>query len=379
MKRILVIGVIILIALIACGFAYTARGNAEARFDAYAATNPSFPDIIIAYRALMKNVGAPRAQDILVQIFPDNSRTHMIDHETGAFLYKTEGLSGIAQCKTYFAGGCYHGFISAVVAERGLGALAEIMGDCTSALSANQTLQCAHGVGHAMLADVAGYTQLPQALTLCQQAFAGDYKRTVNCYDGVFMENNFGAFSVPPPDRWYKASDPMYPCNIPEVLDKPGAHEYCWGMQSQATLRADAYPELEGDIVKVGAYCHSLSADDADICLEGLARQIQLQYGSDPAAIHQKCALLGGDAIVCDAHAAEATYIYGPQTAGALSVCMNVPAAQKNACYQPLFEGIAISFSATTTRLNACARDIPEDAYKIKCAAWINSADGMNF
>ena len=373
--------IVICVGVIGVAFFSTYKEHrAENTFAEAVASKSSFSDQILAYQNLMKAVGASRAQEILVATFPDNSRTHMMDHQTGKFLYDTEGFTGIGDCKTYFAGGCYHGFISAAIADRGLSDFKEIVTNCKNDLSQEQVMQCAHGVGHGLLADVAGYTKLPDALALCQSLFTGDQKSTVNCYDGIFMENNFGEFSVPPSDRWYKASDPMYPCEISAVLDKPGAHTYCWGMQSQLTLHADAYPQFAGDVKKVGAYCNTLVGDDTFICFEGLARQLQLSYSTDPARIQSECAKLGGsETVMCVAQAAEAAYIYGNHSAETLGVCTNETGADKDNCYEALYEGFAISYSATSTRLTACTRDLPEDTYKEKCTAWMNSPAALDF
>jgi|GEM_PF-1261364 hypothetical protein len=342
---------------------------------------PNFPNQIEAYHRLLQAVGPSEGQDILLSTMPNDSRTHMIQHEAGKYLYETQGLSGIGFCKNYFAGGCYHGFISAVIADRGIADVKNIVSACEQALSSDQQMQCAHGVGHGLLAEVVGYANLPKALDLCQQIFSNDHKKAVNCYDGVFMENNFGAFNVPPPGRFYNVSDPMYPCNIPSVLDKPGAHDYCWGMQSQLTLHKDAYPQFSGDIKKVEAYCQGFPAgSDKQYCFEGIARQIQLVNGDDFAKIRAMCAQLNAaDAPQCVWSAAEAAYIYGDHSSAVLDVCESEMRTQKSACYDTLNQGIAISYSLTQNRVAACEKDIPEAAYQKSCAAWMQSPGGMNF
>ena len=355
---------------------------AIAAFHAEIAKNPpSFPGQIDAYHQLLQAVGPSEAQDILLSSMPNDSRTHMIQHEAGKYLYESEGLAGIGNCKNYFAGGCYHGFISAVIAQRGVADVKNIEGACERALSSDQQMQCAHGVGHGLLAEVAGYANLPQALDLCQQIFAGNDKKAVNCYDGVFMENNFGAFDVPPPGRWYKASDPMYPCKIPSVLDKPGAHDYCWGMQSQLTLHTDAYPQFGGDIKKVETYCESFSTgNDRGFCFEGIARQIQLTNGNNIAGMRSMCAQMSsGNVSQCIWSAAEAAYIYGDHSSDVLMICESETGTQKDTCYATLEQGIAISYSLTSNRITACEKDLPEAAYQKSCAAWMQSPAAADY
>jgi hypothetical protein len=130
----------------------------------------------------------------------------------------------------------------------------------------------------------------------------------------------------------------------------------------------------------VGAYCHTLPEKDQFLCLEGLSRQLQLTYSDDTERIAAECAKLGDEAVMCRALAAEAAYIYGSRSAGTLNVCMSVPEAQKSGCYEVLFRGIAISYSATSTRLTACTQDIPEAGYRSACTDWMHTPEGgMHF
>lgn len=355
------------------------RAHISADFVALAtAEKASFKEVLAAYRALLAAGGATVAQDVLVNNLPNDSRTHMINHETGFFLYEQFGVTGITQCTLSFAGGCFHGFVEAHIAKEGIVGIDTVVQSCRDATITEQEMQCPHGVGHAMLI-AAGYPNLPRALDLCLGAFKDDYKSRMHCYDGVFMENGFGPFSVPPADRWYKPDDVMYPCNEPEILAHEGAHAYCWGMQSQATMRADAYPYLGGDVGRIGAYCASLSnkTGDQKLCFEGLSRQLQLRFPEDPGRRAALCAQLpAGEQRPCEWRAFEAAYIYGSREPEVLQMCAHATPEEAPVCHHIFFEGIAISYSQQEARETACATLGEESA---ACIAWMRSPEAQKF
>jgi hypothetical protein len=152
-------------------------------------------------------------------------------------------------------------------------------------------------------------------------------------------------------------------------------------MQSQLTLHAEAYPFLGGDVAKVGAYCETFSGNDRALCFEGLARQLQLAYSGDTQKIHSECAKLSSDdeRTMCGAQAAEAAYIYGDRSATTTSACVDIAEPLKSSCYEALYQGFAIAFSATSTRLAACDRDVPEQEFKTRCAEWMQSGAAQGF
>lgn len=377
-KVVLVLAVVILCTGI--GFwAYHAVRNLHAESTFAAKTNKkngSFTDALAAYRTLMEQVGVATAQDILLRTLPNDSRTHMINHETGFFLYKREGVQGIRGCKPYFAGGCFHGFVEAHIAAHGYENIEALIESCRTLTAGEQEMQCPHGVGHAMLI-AADYENLPGALALCEAAFPEDRKSRVHCYDGVFMENSFGAFSVPPADRWYQPDDPMYPCNEPEVLAYEGAHLYCWAMQSQATLRADAYPSLKGEVGAVGKFCATLStAADHKLCIQGIARQLQWKYPNDFKAVERACEELPHhESRQCLWYAYKVAYIYGDRSKETMRMCEEAGALQ-DMCYRIFFEGIAIAYSNQERRERAC-EELP--GYQDECVTWMRSPQAAQF
>ena len=373
-KKIIYLIVGILLVTSVAYAANTIRKNHSIKiFTQAMSSSNGFSEDVMLYRKLLNDVGAAQAQEVISRLLPNDSKSHMLNHETGRFLYEHGGINGVQQCKTYFADSCYHGFISAVLLDRGLIETNKILAACKMGVQRDQQMQCAHGIGHGFLENV-GYDKLPKALDLCAQTFAQDKKSAENCYDGVFMENDFGEFNRAPADRWYRSDDPMYPCNILAVLDKPGAHDYCWFMQSQATLRIDQYPHLKGDPVLVAMYCDTLKdAHDHSSCFMGLARQIQVDNRNNKDAIQTVCATLGKKhANQCMWDAAEAAYIYGERDSGIFHVCEIEKGSEASGCYDTLFEAIGISYSEDNERITAC-NDIPNMKYRASCKTWVKS------
>jgi len=346
-------------------------------FDAQMKASTSFPGQVSLYATLLKTVGPSRAQDELFAVMPSNPRTHMINHESGTFLYQTEGLTGIQQCKNYFNGGCYHGFVEAYLLDHGLGAMGILMAACRDGRTLAQSRECNHGLGHAFLA-MAGYDKLPTAIHMCEETLASSTEAISDCFDGIFMENNFGGFNVPPLGRWYKASDPLYPCDDPRVASDKLAHDSCWFMQSQATLNVHMYPQFGGDLTKASAYCATIPAGgDRITCVEGLYRQIQSIAGGDVAKAKTLCAQVDPNTVsACLSTIAESSYAFGDQSM-ALSICGNLTSL-KDECYQSLFERItSTAYWHKSEQLAACG-NITDSTYRQKCTTYVENDTSPN-
>ena len=336
------------------------------------ARDTSFQGQWAAYTNLLSAVGPGLAQDTLAATMPANPRSHMLNHESGKYLYAKEGIAGIYDCKNDFNGSCFHGFISDFLSDRGLGALDQIIQLCRAGRPLDQARECSHGVGHAFLI-LAGYAHLPDAVKKCRTEFATSTDGIGDCDDGVFMENNFGEFSTPPADRWYKASDPLYPCDAPGISGDTVAHNSCWFMQSQATLNANMYPQFRGDVKSVSTYCATLSdLADKRTCVEGLARQIQAQAGSDTGTIESVCRdAFTADPQQCYSDAAESAYAFGAESTG-VQLCAS-SGTHTSECYQALFDRISsTAYRTLPDRLAACGR-IPDASVAATCTAYIRA------
>ena len=133
-------------------------------------------------------LGPQKAQDELLHSgLPFTGDSHLVIHTVGTMIYERYGLEGIAHCRPYFLGACYHGFLIEVIGKRGPQVVADVWAQCKSAGPAI-TPQCAHGVGHGLL--VWKNNSIQDALATCDSLAAEvDHFVPLNCYDGVFMEN----------------------------------------------------------------------------------------------------------------------------------------------------------------------------------------------
>jgi len=326
------------------------------------------------YESLLKEVGADKAQDILAVSLPNDAESHLVDHETGTFLYQTKGLTGINDCKDYFGDGCYHGFIAAMVLDRGLSDIKNLVNVCEADLASDQQNRCAHGIGHGILDNV-GYAHLKSAMALCKSTFENNINGINYCFDGVFMEGKLGSYteSTTSASIYYDPSDPMYPCNTPEVV-AAGAHDRCWISQSQRTLSSDYAGLFDGSIAKVTAYCALLGKKiDQLTCYMGIARQIALSSNNDLATVRAQCAQEGSTrAERCVWETMQVSYQFGDHTTP-LQVCETEKnPADRNGCYSELYIDIALSYSKTPYRISACA-EIPDSSYKNECVTWMGT------
>lgn len=217
---------------------------------------------------LVLKLGAEKAQDELLHSgLPFTGDSHLVIHTVGTMIYDNYGLEGIAHCRPYFLGACYHGFLIEVIGKRGPQVIENVWAQCKSAGPAIMP-QCSHAVGHGLL--VWKNSSIDDALDACD-SIAADHDDFVsfNCYDGVFMENVWGHH-----DHEHGAEQPNivndldYPCNDPQL--KPRYLRACWG--NQVSL---LYKLFQGDLAKVGEKCLSLADFEIqESCFDGLARQI---------------------------------------------------------------------------------------------------------
>ena len=371
-KIVLVLIVLVIAGVVLHFISQEREENIESTFRKEMQGQSSFIGQTKTYEDLLKAVGADKAQDILAATLPNDAQSHLVDHETGTFLYHTEGLAGINGCKDYFGDGCYHGFIAAMVLDRGLSDIRDLVNVCEQDLVSDQQNRCAHGIGHGILDNV-GYTNLRSALGLCRSAFANNVNATKYCFDGIFMEGKLGSYAEPTTTAslYYRANDPMYPCNLPDVL-AAGAHDRCWISQSQRTLSQDYGGLFDGNIGKVTDYCAAMeNSSDQFTCYMGIARQIALSSNNDLSVVRQMCAREGGTrAERCVWETMQVSYQFGDH-ATPLKVCeAEKDLAGKNGCYSEFYIDIALSYSKVPYRISVC-QQISDTKYRGECVAWM--------
>lgn len=134
---------------------------------------------------------------------------HDLAHLVGQLLYKKYGFKGLKTCTPTFAFGCYHGVMQvafdkekpsefpAQLAAAQVGCEEVAPGESPSYWS------CIHGIGH----GVATYRGFDLKTSLADCDTYGPRFSTY-CHDGVFME-----FVSRAPEGYYRAADPLYPCD----------------------------------------------------------------------------------------------------------------------------------------------------------------------
>lgn len=184
---------------------------------------------------------------------------HVAAHAFGRALYEAGGTEALAVCDTEFEYGCYHGFLSAAIAEGGEDRVRELDRVCVDEFGILGG-GCLHGIGHGVL-EYTGYERLTEALELCERATTQPVP-LLGCTSGVFME--YFSPLVESPDgqlistaRKIDRADPYTPC--PDV---PAAYRaVCYYQLGQQLWELDpTYARL----------CSDLTGEDRTYCFMGI-------------------------------------------------------------------------------------------------------------
>lgn len=162
------------------------KPNVEARINEIRNKNKSMQRKQIA--DLIKQMGADKTYSLLKASYVDDQNEgHNILHIFGEELFKAKKEVGITTCDFTFAYGCYHGFSTEALIEKGDSIMSKLEIECENRAS-NQPLACSHGLGHGAL-EYYGRENIDKALEACGKlAWKG---KLYGCQDGVFMEYNF--------------------------------------------------------------------------------------------------------------------------------------------------------------------------------------------
>ncbi len=188
---------------------------------------------------------------------------HFIAHAIGRHAALMLGATDAAlrECDHRCHSGCVHGVIEQVFFAGGrtehftLPELEEQIPEvCTAGESRAASIQCTHGLGHAILSALE--YDLPQALRGCDRL--PDRTGRQSCQLGVFMEN---IITDQQDKRWLKEDKPLYPCT---VVEEP-YRRMCMTEQPRALVARGLTPDAIADI------CASAGTLE-ERCLEGLGR-----------------------------------------------------------------------------------------------------------
>jgi hypothetical protein len=230
---------------------------------------------------MIQRDGPQAAWNFLKQLFllPDNSFTqdassseadvHMLAHVVGASLYARFGANGILSCDDSFTYGCYHGFVAAMIEQKGMSALSSINSICENSAGLGT---CIHGAGHGIYELEAG--DLAKALNACS-LFTSDID---DCAEGVFMQSNWHT-----PDKSH-AADEWYPCDV--IPSKYRA-------DCASTRPGYLFRTKNETMLQVGAFCKGAETKAlADRCYTALGSEVARRARGDGGPIMQECSLL---------------------------------------------------------------------------------------
>lgn len=113
---------------------------------------------------------------------------HHVAHSLGRFVEERSGYDPhvMLQCRVGYAAGCYHGVMESYFSSQpntDSAALATLCGEIAPKTPALAARECAHGMGHGLMA-LPGHTTA-RALASCDYLERTEFRR--ECYDGVFM------------------------------------------------------------------------------------------------------------------------------------------------------------------------------------------------
>lgn len=317
-------------------------------------TSPTTAEAAGWYRKLIEKVGPSLAQDDLNNLAKSTGPMHLVNHTVGSYLYEKYGSGGIAYCKEYFSGSCYHGV------------LLNFMGTPQQDSEIGKALvfckqkgmgipkACSHAIGHGVLAQV-GYKNLPAAIAECNRmATVQPLLSLIDCQDGVFMENIFGVHEgKPSPDRWVKADDLTYPCSDPIFANYQSP---CWRNQ------IDRISEVVGrNYPKMQQYCDALKSDLRATCYNNIYRQILTHAKNNLTVARQDCSQLsselGGEYCVMNVAAYN---FYQGDSKIQLDYCNHLTGSLVPSCFKSLVEMMKMTI-VPAEQPNYCNRIEPAE------------------
>lgn len=282
---------------------------------------------------------------------------HAVVHSIGRHAFLTAWNFGTAfhSCDHRCQAGCYHGvlervFFSQEDLDRGINHLSfedlegKIPELCSrenfSDPSLGLLIQCAHGLGHAIL-----YTldyELDDALRGCDLLPSETMR--ASCLLGVFMENVVGDREL----RDLKADEPLYPCTrVAEPYKRA-----CYKQQTKVMLH------MELSYAEIAAQC-ALTGEYRGVCFEGLGRDTSAGAREAEAeavrAVARICEEHAGDFLVnCVGGAVRALDDFSWDGRYSLRYCAALSADDaRDACYRIAREHLGTVYGMSDNAIDA--------------------------
>lgn len=224
-----------------------------------------------ALKDYVKNTPSGMAWKFIVETYKgqagSSGNIHDLAHLSGSLMYEKGGFKDLGFCSAEFAFGCFHGFLDRAFKDN-LDYLSDALDACMKLnTSSGQTsnvsspisgpiASCIHGIGHGV-ASFYSTKDVKKSLSACRALVNGkEY-----CFDGVFME-----FVRSAPDSFYKADDPLYPCN---QLENEFGYAYSFACgRNQASLLMQRFGKGFGEVA--GICLRSESKPFKEACFDSL-------------------------------------------------------------------------------------------------------------
>ena len=315
-----------------------------------------------AARTLVERVGVETALEIFEKSpLPHTGEGHLAVHQIGFHAYRTYGLESILHCKDYFLYACYHGAIIEAAGDQGLETIAKVAEVCKE--SSSRYFQCAHAVGHALLA-IWNY-DLPSALKDCDKVFEKETQypgALSSCHNGAFMENLFGVHdwgTGREQKREWLSDDPYFPCTAFDAKYQQG----CWLNQA-----ARIYVLADGDVPKTRDLCEKAGNTQYTLwCIDNLARQIHPLTNGKVEKVFELCAQMGPYwQEKCVVVNAGSYYSVGDPTS-AVAICRGkLSSAAKTDCYETVVGQLLPDINLSRGEKGSICRSM-EPGYRESC------------
>lgn len=276
----------------------------------------------------IKDVGAEAAFRELKNKYINDShgRRHTMTHLFGEILFNTQGVSGVTMCDNSNEFGCFHGFFTTAVRQKGESIIHELDQACLDKYGITDH-GCQHGIGHGIL-EYYGSNRLVEALDLCSGlTWKGDIG---GCGGGVFMEYNMptliGKDEVETGLRPMKDGQPYEPC---DSLPKKYFNNCLY---NQVQWWGQIY---DHDFVKLGQLCSGRKdIEEQRVCYRGIGQIAAPTSNYSTEKTIQNCNLLPSDeaVILCRQQASWSTYASLPDAERAPFVCEGMGAEFRKGC-----------------------------------------------
>ena len=295
---------------------------------------------------------------------------HLIAHGLGRFaVAQRQGDPAVyADCREVFQAGCNHGVMEAYFSSPRAATPDAVAPSALDSLCARITppaaarlvaLECAHGMGHGLLARYRG--DLDEALSACDYLTQPDARE--ECHDGVFMENAVRAtgsadmrvgdaavqagISGRRQEALVRRDDLAYPCN--EVGSQ--YRSSCWKYQALIVVEA-----TRGSPTRTIEACERAPEPFRTSCYFGIGKQATGWWASQDRVAQLCEAVPVAQRTACVAGAVE-SYLDEMWTIDrALAFCTLVASGSRPSCYQAIGARLAVMRANRAVIARECAQ-----------------------